>query len=168
MNRSKDTPVEWACGLAGSTQWPFSLEYSVLFYQPRFCDSHEHILPGINSSSSSNDRRFTRLILTLAPRLDNTNHWTGGGREIGNPEFEVLSADSSNLPPKTPMRETWFMAKHSPSHVGAPNVEDNSSSGPARATSSFGWAPPLQCLLHCPVFVPTPTWESFSCGKPMW
>ena len=105
------------------TTWYFSISAG-------FCDfSWKHIPPRMNSSSSSNDSRFTRLILTLDPRLDHTNHWS---REIGNPELEVLSAEGSNLPPKTPgwererERETWFMAKHSPSHVGAPNVEDNS------------------------------------------
>ena len=36
---------------------------------------------------------------------------------------------------------------------------------PGYMTSSFGWAPPLPCLLHCLIFLATPVWELFPVGN---
>ena len=38
-------------------------------------------------------------------------------------------------------------------------------SAPGQITCSFGWALPLSCLLHCPVFLPTHVWELFHDGN---
>ena len=35
------------------------------------------------------------------------------------------------------------------------------TTAPGLITSSFGWALPFPCLLHCPVSLPAPAWELF-------